>query len=112
RGRARHPFRRAWQVSVRGAGGSVLAGGEVGIIRRLSGKAISGVEKEGLLRNVHPRAPAAGDQKGSQGHRLDERKGVGETGAGGGSALRLCTLGAQSPLHVDGSIPAGGGEGI
>ncbi len=48
---------------------------------------------------------------GSQGHRLDERKGVGEAGAGGGSALRLCTLGAQSPVNADGSIQAGGGKG-
>jgi hypothetical protein len=24
----------------------------------------------------------------------------------------LCTLGAQSPINADGSIPAGGGEGI
>ncbi|MGA7322201.1 MAG: hypothetical protein WBW98_16970, partial [Candidatus Sulfotelmatobacter sp.] len=40
----------------------------------------------------------------AQGHRLDERKGVGEAGAGGGSALRLCTLGAQSPLNAEGSI--------
>src|SRR5208282_2911064 len=61
------------------------------------------MEKEGVLPDVHPRSPAAADQKGSQGHRLDERKGVGEAGAGGGSALRLCTLGAQSPVHKRGA---------
>jgi hypothetical protein len=42
---------------------------------------------------------------------VDERKGVGEAGAPGRAALRLCTLGAQSPLNAEGSVPAGGGEG-
>ena len=108
RGRARYPFRRTRQVPVRGAGGTVLAGGEVEVVRRLSGKAISGVEKEGILSDVHSRAPAAGDQEGSQGNRLDERKGVGEAGAGGRvSDFDCAALGAQSPLHVDGSSSGG-----
>jgi hypothetical protein len=38
--------------------------------------------------------------------------GVGETGAGGGSALRLCTLGAQSTDNAEGRIRARGGKGI
>jgi len=42
---------------------------------------------------------------------LDEREGVGEAGAGGGSALRLCTLGAQSPLNAQGRLQTRGGEG-
>jgi len=32
RGRARHPFRRAWQVSMRGAGGTVLEAGESEVV--------------------------------------------------------------------------------
>jgi hypothetical protein len=32
---------------------------KLSIVRRLSGEAVSGIEKEGLLPDVHPRAPAA-----------------------------------------------------
>jgi len=50
-------------------------------------------------------------EEGPEEHRLDEREGVGEAGAGGRSALRLCTLGAQSPFHAEGGVHAGGGKG-
>jgi hypothetical protein len=55
-----------------------------------------GIEKEDVLPDVHPRAPAAAGEKGSQRSPLDERKEIGKAGAGGGSALRLCTRGAQT----------------
>jgi len=46
----------------------------------------------------------------SKDHWLDEGQGTGQAGAGGGSALRLCTLSAQSPLTAQGGVPAGGGK--
>jgi hypothetical protein len=35
--------------------------------------------------DVHPRAPAAAGEEGTEGNRLDEREGVGKASAGGGS---------------------------
>jgi hypothetical protein len=40
-------------------------------------------------------------EEGFQGNRLDQREGVGEAGAAGRSALRLCTLGAQSAGNAE-----------
>ena len=54
---------------------------------------------------------AATGEEGIERDRLDERKGAGEVGAGGGSAVRLCTLGAQSPLNGERRIYARGGKG-
>src|ERR1017187_8480845 len=59
RGRAGHSLCRAWQVSVRGAGGSVLENRETGFVRRFSDEAVPRMEKEGVLPDVHPRTPAA-----------------------------------------------------
>jgi uncharacterized FAD-dependent dehydrogenase len=58
-----------------------VEGREAGVVRRLPRKAISRVEKESILHDVYLQAPAAGDQKGSQGHWLDKRKGIGEAGS-------------------------------
>ena len=43
---------------------------------------------------------------------VDERQGIGEVSAGGGSAVRLCTLGAQSSHHDEGTVQKGSREGI
>jgi hypothetical protein len=51
------------------------------------------------LMSIHEHLPPQA-RKRSEGTRMDQRAGVGEAGAGGGSALRLCTLGAQSPLNA------------
>src|SRR5579862_1792465 len=67
--------------------------------------------EEGAVLDVYPRAPAAAGEEGFEGNQLDEREGVGEIGAGGGSELRLCTLGAQSPLNVERRVRARGGKG-
>ena len=55
---------------------------------------------------IHERLPRANPQ-GSQTARLDEGEGVGESGACGGSEIRLCTLGAQSEHDAQGRIQAG-----
>jgi hypothetical protein len=75
-------------------------GGAVGLFRRLSGTALSAVKKGDLLRDVHPRAPAAGDRADLKDIGGRRRKGFGKAGAGRGSVLRLCTQGAQSLLNV------------
>ena len=80
-------------------------------VRRFSGATVPGIEKEGVLPDVHPRAPAAGSTERSQGNRLDERAGVGEAGAARRSELRLCTLGAQSARNAERGLQARGGEG-
>ena len=76
--------------------GQYWQAGEAGVVRRLPGKAVSGIEKEGVLPDVHPRAPAAAGAEGSEGGGMDEGAGAGEAGAPGRSALRLCNLVAQS----------------
>ena len=44
--------------------GTVLEAGEPEVVRRVSGEAVSGIEKEGLLPDVDPRAPAATGEEG------------------------------------------------
>jgi hypothetical protein len=56
-----------------------------------------GVEKEGVLPDVHPRAPAAAGATGTEAGWMVEGIGVGEGGAEGRAAVRLCKLVAQSP---------------
>jgi hypothetical protein len=46
------------------------------------------------LMSIHEHLPPQA-RKDLKENRMDQREGVGETGAGGGSELRLCTLGAQ-----------------
>src|ERR1700686_769478 len=43
---------------------------------------------------------------------MDEGTGVGESGPEGGAGVRLCNLAAQGSLTAEGSVQAGGGEGI
>ena len=81
---------------MRSPGGTILAVGELEIVRRVSGKTISGVTKEGVLPHVHPRALAAAGPKRIKGGGLDEGTGVGESGKEGWTGLRLCNLAAQS----------------
>ena len=97
-------------VVVDGVSG-VEAVGEPQLVRRFPRKALPRVPPQGLLPDVDPRTPATTSEEGTKEYRLDEREGVGEAGAGGRSAVRLCTLGAQSPLHAEGGVYPGGGEG-
>ena len=94
------------QVSVRGAGGTVLAGGEPEVVRRVSGKTVSGIEKEGVLPDVHPRAPAAAGEEGAEGSGMDEGAGVGEGGAQGRAATSIvqpgCTKRAKCRRRTSG----------
>ena len=67
--------------------------------RRVSGETVSGIAEEGVLPDVHPRAPAAAGEEGTEGSGLDEGTGAGEAGAAGRAGLRLCNLVAQSPCR-------------
>src|SRR5260370_41294539 len=69
------------------------------------------MEEEGVLPDVHPRAPAAAGEAWAKGSGLDEGAGVGEARAERRATLRLCNLVAQSPGDAEGGLQAGGGEG-
>ena len=43
---------------------------------------------------------------------VDERQGIGEVSTSGGSAVRLCTLGAQSSHYDEGTVQKGSRKGI
>src|SRR6185369_12246560 len=58
----------------------------------------------GVLLDVHPRKPSAAGAQGTEASRMDERQRAGEVSAGGGSQLRLCTLGAQGPDNGTGGV--------
>src|SRR5260370_14450576 len=69
------------------------------------------MEEEGVLPDVHPRAPAGAGEAWAKGSGLDEGAGVGEARAERRATLRLCNLVAQSPGDAEGGLQAGGGEG-
>jgi hypothetical protein len=51
-----HEIRGAWSLPVRGTGWTILAAGKFEVVRRVPGTAFSGIEKEGVLPDDHPRA--------------------------------------------------------
>src|SRR5207248_11356122 len=107
--RPRHQVRGIGKVPLRSTGWPILAGREPEILRRGLGKALSGVEEKSLLPDVNPRvSPAAGERRSQAGGK-DERARVGTAGAGGGSAVRLCNLVAQSSFHAASPIQTRGG---
>src|SRR5207302_10809577 len=89
---ARYTICRAGALSLRGSGWAILAGGELEILRRVSGETISRIEKEGLLPHVDPRALAAAGAKGIKGGGMDEGTGVSKAGQERWSGIRLCNL--------------------
>ncbi len=98
-----HLFRRARQVSVRSAGETVLEVGEPGVV--YPDAAVSGIEEEGVLPNVHPRAPAAAGETRTEGSGTDEGAGAtSEDRAPGRAAFRLCNLVAQGPRDAKGEF--------
>src|SRR5205823_10319000 len=101
---ARHPVCRAGTLSVRGSSWAILAGGELEILRRVSGKTVSRIEKEGVLPHVHPRAFAAAGTERIKRDRMDEGAGVSEAGQEGRTGVRLCNLVAQGPRNAEGGI--------
>ena len=70
-------------------------------------EAVPGIQAEGLLPDVDPRVPATASEKRTEAGGVDEREGIGEVSARGGSAVRLCTLGAQSSHHAEGAVSKG-----
>src|SRR5439155_2104964 len=111
-GGARYPVCGTRKIPVRGAGGAILALGESEDLRRVSGKTLSGIAAQGLLPHVHSRASAARGEAEIERGRMDEGIGTRETGPRGGSAVRLCNLVAQGPFATQGTIQAGGRQGI
>src|SRR5437667_12770699 len=80
------------KIPVRGAGGAILALRESEVLRRVSGKTLSGIAAQGLLPHVHSRASAARGEAEIERGRMDEGIGARETGPRGGAAVRLCNL--------------------
>ena len=93
---ARHQVRRTGALSMRGAGGTVLEGGDLEVVRRVPGEAVPGIAEEGVLPDVDPREPATAGEEGVEEGGLGEGARVGEAGAAGPAELRLCNLVAQS----------------
>jgi hypothetical protein len=77
---------------VRGRIGTVLEDGEPEVVRRVSAEAVPGIVKEGVLLDVHPRAPAAAGAEGPEGSGIDEGVGTSEVARPGQAALRLWNL--------------------
>ena len=67
------------------------------VFRRISGKAVSGIEEEGVLPDVDPRAPATAGEEGTEGSGMGEGHRAGQAGEEGRAEVRLCNLVAQSP---------------
>src|SRR5882724_7161700 len=96
---------------MRGAGGTVLEAGKAEVVRRVPGKAVPGIEEEGVLLNVHPRAPAAAGKMRAKRGGMDEGAGTSEDSAPGRAELRLCNLVAQGAGDAEGRFQARGGKG-
>ena len=71
-----------------------------------------GIEEEGVLHNVDPRAPSTAGAEGSERSGMDGGIRVGKSRALRRSALRLCNLVAQSARNAEGRLQAGSGKGI
>src|SRR6266702_3799144 len=110
-GGARYPVCGTRKIPVRGAGGAILALGESEVLRRVSGKTLSGISAQGLLPHVHSRASAARGEAEIERGRMDEGIGARETGPRGGSAVRLCNLVAHGSRDAERTIQARGGKG-
>src|SRR5579864_2083200 len=96
---------------MRGAGGAVLAAGAVEVFRRISRKALSGIEEESVLPDVDPRKLATAGEETAEGSGMGEGDRAGQARKAGQAELRLCNLVAQSPADAQGGLQEGGGEG-
>jgi len=93
--------------------GQYWRGGKVGVVRRFSGKTVSGVEKEGVLPHVNTRTSAARGEAQHEAGGLDERSGAREVSEKEGwSGLRLCNLVAQSAASSERGLSPRGREGV
>ena len=66
---------------------------------RVSGAPLSGVAKESLLPDVDPRTAASAGKEGAEADGLDEGRELAKLARQAGTAVRKCTLGAQSPAR-------------
>jgi hypothetical protein len=88
---------------MRSAGGTVLAGGQCEILRRIRRRTIFGVAKKAYYL-IQFLGPATTGEEGTEGSGLDRGVGVGEDCEEGPAGLRLCNLVAQRPRDAHGAV--------
>src|SRR5271154_98844 len=74
------------------------------------GKEIPRVTTESVLPDGDSRAVAPADPSRLKRDGMDQGPGAGQSGAGGETELRLCTLGAQSEANAEGGVQTGSRE--